>query len=39
LKNLETLDIGETRITREAFERLKQALPRLKTEAAGPGGG
>lgn len=36
LTHLETLDVGKTQVTRAGFERLKQSLPRLKTEAAGP---
>lgn len=34
LRNLEMLDIRGTQVTREGFQRLKQTLPRLKTEAA-----
>lgn len=36
LQQLETLDVGGTQVTRAGFERLKQSLPRLKTEAASP---
>jgi len=35
LKNLETLDVSGTKVTVEGFQRLKQALPRLETKAAG----
>jgi len=34
LTNLEMLDVSGTQVTVEGFQRLKQALPRLKTEAA-----
>lgn len=36
LRNLESLDISGTAVTAAGFERLKQALPRLATEQAGP---
>lgn len=36
LVQLETLDVDGTQVTRAGFERLKQSLPRLQTEAASP---
>ena len=35
LRNLEMLDVSGTKVTVEGFQRLKQALPRLATKAAG----
>jgi hypothetical protein len=34
LKKLETLDVGRTRVTLEGWNRLKNALPSLQTEAS-----
>ena len=36
LKNLESIGVSGTRVTLEGFQRLKQALPQLVTEVAGP---